>query len=89
MAGLAETRGPSDDSFWSWREVMYGFLDALTPDDVEAIAAYAAMDMLEAGTTAVAAFHYLHHDATESRSAIWPKCRRGSPLRRTRPACPP
>jgi formiminoglutamate deiminase len=62
MAGLAERRGPEHDSFWTWREVMYRFLAALTPDDVEAIAAYAFMDMLEAGFTAVAEFHYLHHD---------------------------
>ena len=63
MAGLAETRGPSDDSFWTWREVMYRFLDRLTPDDVEAIAALAYAEMLEAGFTRVGEFHYLHHDA--------------------------
>src|SRR3990170_3954790 len=33
MAGLAERRGPEGDSFWTWREVMYRFLDRLTPDD--------------------------------------------------------
>ncbi len=63
MAGLAEARGPSDDSFWTWREVMYRFLDRLTPDDVEAIAALAYAEMLEAGFTRVGEFHYLHHDA--------------------------
>jgi formimidoylglutamate deiminase len=62
MAGLAETRGPASDNFWSWREVMYRFLGALTPDDVEAVAAYAFMEMLEGGFTSVAEFHYLHHD---------------------------
>jgi formimidoylglutamate deiminase len=62
MAGLAERRGPDHDNFWTWREVMYRFLAALTPDDVEAIAAYAYMEMLEAGFTAVGEFHYLHHD---------------------------
>lgn len=62
MAGLAERRGPANDSFWTWREVMYRFLGALTPDDVEAIAAYAYMEMLEAGFTSVGEFHYLHHD---------------------------
>ena len=61
MAGLAERRGPGADSFWTWREVMYRFLDRLTPDDVEAIAAWAHVEMLEAGFTAVAEFHYLHH----------------------------
>jgi formiminoglutamate deiminase len=62
MAGLAETGGPEGDSFWTWRQVMYRFLRNLTPDDVEAIAAYAMMEMLEGGFTALAEFHYLHHD---------------------------
>jgi formimidoylglutamate deiminase len=62
MAGLTERRGPDHDSFWTWRQVMYRFLAALTPEDVEAIAAYAYMEMLEAGFTAVGEFHYLHHD---------------------------
>jgi formiminoglutamate deiminase len=62
MAGLAERRGPQTDSFWTWREVMYRFLARLTPDDVEAIAAFAYMEMLEAGFTTVGEFHYLHHD---------------------------
>lgn len=62
MAGLAERAGDGPDSFWTWREVMYGFLDNLTPDDVEAIAGQLYAEMLEAGFTAVAEFHYLHHD---------------------------
>jgi formiminoglutamate deiminase len=62
MAGLGERRGPAHDSFWTWREVMYRFLGQLTPDDAEAIAAFAYMQMLETGFTAVGEFHYLHHD---------------------------
>uniref|UniRef100_UPI00286C9291 amidohydrolase family protein n=1 Tax=Phenylobacterium sp. TaxID=1871053 RepID=UPI00286C9291 len=62
MAGLAEVRGPSGDSFWTWREVMYRFLERLGPDEVEAIAAQAYVEMLEAGFTRVGEFHYLHHD---------------------------
>ena len=61
MAGLAETRGPAGDSFWTWRQVMYGFLNRLHPEDVEAIAAFAMAEMLEGGFTALAEFHYLHH----------------------------
>ena len=61
MAGLAERRGPEDDSFWTWREVMYRFLARMTPEDVEAIAALVYVEMLEAGFTAVGEFHYLHH----------------------------
>ena len=62
MAGLAERAGSDDDSFWSWREVMYRFLDRLTPEDVEAIAALAYVEMVEAGFTTCVEFHYLHHD---------------------------
>ncbi|AMJ63292.1 formimidoylglutamate deiminase [Bosea sp. PAMC 26642] len=62
MAGLSERRGESDDSFWTWREVMYRFLYRLDPDDVQAIAAQAFVEMLEGGFTALAEFHYLHHD---------------------------
>ena len=62
MAGLTERRGTgAGDSFWTWRETMYRFLDLLTPEDVEAIAAFAQMEMLEAGFAAVGEFHYLHH----------------------------
>jgi len=63
MAGLTEARGPDpSDSFWSWRRLMYRFLDQLTPDHAEAIAALVFMEMQEAGYAAVAEFHYLHHD---------------------------
>lgn len=61
MAGLTERRGTEADSFWTWREQMYRFVERLTPDDLEAIAAQAYMEMLEAGFTWVAEFHYLHH----------------------------
>lgn len=63
MAGLAEQAGPAEDSFWTWREVMYRFLAHLAPEDVEAIATLAYAEMLEAGFTRVGEFHYLHHDA--------------------------
>ncbi|MFA6220119.1 MAG: formimidoylglutamate deiminase [Erythrobacter sp.] len=62
MAGLAESRGPQGaDDFWSWRQVMYRFLEVLTPGHVEAIAALVQLEMAEAGYTASAEFHYLHH----------------------------
>jgi formimidoylglutamate deiminase len=62
MAGRTEARGPSGaDSFWTWRALMFRFLDRLTPDDIEAIAAFAFVEMLESGFAAVAEFHYLHH----------------------------
>ncbi len=61
MAGLAERSGPSDDSFWTWRQVMYDFVGRLTPEQAQAIAAQLYVEMLKAGYTAVGEFHYLHH----------------------------
>lgn len=62
MAGLTERRGPNpNDSFWTWRQLMFRFLDRLTPDHVEAITAFVQMEMLEAGYATNAEFHYLHH----------------------------
>jgi formiminoglutamate deiminase len=62
MAGMAERRGPGADSFWTWRDVMYRFANAIGPDEVEAIAALAFVEMLEAGFVRVGEFHYVHHD---------------------------
>lgn len=62
MAGLTEQRGPnSSDSFWTWRQLMFRFLDRLTPDHIEAITAFVQMEMLEAGYATNVEFHYLHH----------------------------
>lgn len=63
MAGMTEHRTAGRDSFWTWRELMYRFLDRLTPEDVQAIAAFVQVEMAEAGYAAVAEFHYLHHAA--------------------------
>ncbi|MEM9144612.1 MAG: formimidoylglutamate deiminase [Pseudomonadota bacterium] len=64
MAGLTEHRSEaSADSFWTWRALMYRFVEALTPEAVEAIAAQLYVEMLEAGYASVGEFHYLHHQA--------------------------
>jgi formimidoylglutamate deiminase len=62
MAGLTEKAGPSGDSFWTWRELMYKFLSRITPEDNEAIATQLYIEMLKAGYTSIAEFDYLHHD---------------------------
>jgi formiminoglutamate deiminase len=62
MAGLTESAGPGADSFWTWRNLMYRFVERLGPEDLEAISAFAFAEMLEAGFTRVGEFHYLHHD---------------------------
>ena len=80
MAGRTEVPGPTGDNFWSWRETMYRFVDAIGPDDMEAIAAFAYMEMLEAGFTRVGEFHYVHHDRG-GQTILGPR-RDGEPHRR-------
>lgn len=65
MAGMTEFRGADgvsgDDSFWTWRQLMYRFVDQLQPEQVEAVAALVFMEMQETGFASVGEFHYLHH----------------------------
>lgn len=60
LVGRGE-RAEGDDSFWSWRQAMYGLAGCINPDEMHAIAARAFVDMLRGGFTSVAEFHYLHH----------------------------
>jgi formimidoylglutamate deiminase len=62
FGGLTEYRGAAQDSFWSWRTLMYRFAAAITPDQLEAIATGLYVEMMEAGYTSVCEFHYVHHD---------------------------
>jgi formimidoylglutamate deiminase len=66
FGGLTEYRGQNpdgaQDSFWSWRTLMYRFAQRITPAQLEAIATWVYIEMLEAGYTAVCEFHYVHHD---------------------------
>lgn len=64
FAGLTEYRVDANDNFWSWRTLMYRFALALTPDQLQAIATWLYIEMLEAGYTQVCEFHYLHHDSS-------------------------
>ncbi|HEX5756180.1 MAG TPA: formimidoylglutamate deiminase, partial [Arenimonas sp.] len=61
MAGLAERQTHPEDSFWTWRELMYRFAGRIDPEAQYAIAAQLYVEMLEAGYTSVCEFHYLHH----------------------------
>ncbi|MBI0295462.1 formimidoylglutamate deiminase [Streptomyces sp. PRKS01-29] len=54
-------RGGAPDSFWTWREVMYGVADRLTPDSYFELARAVYAEMAMAGITCVGEFHYLHH----------------------------
>ena len=63
MAGLAESRSAvhPEDSFWTWRETMYGLVERVTPEQLAAVAARLYAELLCSGFTSVAEFHYLHH----------------------------
>lgn len=61
MAGMTEFRAVGQDSFWTWRTLMYQFLEHLLPEHIEAIAALVYMEMQEAGYASVGEFHYVHH----------------------------
>jgi formimidoylglutamate deiminase len=63
MAGLAEVAGNPQDSFWTWRDLMYRMVGRLTPEQVGIIARQLYIEMLKGGYTQVAEFHYLHHDS--------------------------
>jgi formimidoylglutamate deiminase len=63
MAGMTEFRAAGRDSFWTWRELMYRFVNRITPDQMQAIAALVFMEMQEAGYAAVGEFHYVHHQS--------------------------
>lgn len=63
FAGYSEYRGKSEDSFWSWRDIMYRFVAKMTPEDAHRVASFVYVEMLKAGYTSVAEFHYLHHQA--------------------------
>ncbi|MDG1734027.1 MAG: formimidoylglutamate deiminase [Thalassotalea sp.] len=62
FAGFSEQGSESQDSFWTWRKIMYQFLDNITVEQAQIIAQQLYIEMLQAGYTRVAEFHYLHHD---------------------------
>jgi formimidoylglutamate deiminase len=62
MAGLGECASQSADSFWTWRKVMYHYLERIQPQHLFNIAAQLYLEMLKAGYTSVAEFQYLHHN---------------------------
>jgi formimidoylglutamate deiminase len=68
IRGRTEQRTPATrDSFWTWREAMYGAANRLTPDDIYAVARMAYLEMVLAGITTVGEFHYLHRAPDGSR----------------------
>ncbi|MBB5120156.1 N-formimino-L-glutamate deiminase [Streptomyces eurocidicus] len=58
---LRGTVQQGEGTFWTWRDLMYGVADRLTPDSYFALARATYAEMALAGITAVGEFHYLHH----------------------------
>ncbi|OQR37605.1 formimidoylglutamate deiminase [Pseudomonas sp. Bc-h] len=62
MAGLAEVAGNPNDSFWTWRDLMYRLVGQISPQQLGVIARQLYIEMLKGGFTSVAEFHYVHQD---------------------------
>ena len=75
MAGATEYRLSARDSFWTWRQAMYGLANRIEPETLTAIATQLFVEMLKAGYTSVAEFHYIHRRvdgaAYASDNALW------------------
>ena len=68
LAGHTEQRSPEGrDNFWSWRERMYELAGRVSAEALTAVARQAYCEMLSAGYTSVAEFHYLHSDPTREQ----------------------
>jgi formimidoylglutamate deiminase len=67
MAGNAEYRLSTRDSFWTWRQAMYALANRIEPEDLQIVATQLFVEMLKSGYTSVAEFHYLHRAAPGAR----------------------
>jgi len=62
LRGRTEHRTANQqDTFWTWREMMYSAAARLTPEDIYDASRMAFLEMILGGITAVGEFHYLHH----------------------------
>jgi formimidoylglutamate deiminase len=72
LAGRTEQRSPEgEDNFWSWRTRMYELANRISASQLTAIATQAYSEMLQAGYTMVAEFHYLHGDPAGDGDAMF------------------
>jgi formimidoylglutamate deiminase len=75
MAGSTEYRQSAHDSFWTWRQAMYALANRITPEDLQVLATQLFVEMLKAGYTSVAEFHYLHRrpdgELDAGKNSLW------------------
>jgi formimidoylglutamate deiminase len=70
MAGLTEYKTSKNDSFWSWRDLMYKYANQISADQLYEIARYCYSEMLEAGYASVCEFHYIHRDLQDNSNYL-------------------
>jgi len=70
MAGLTEYKTSTNDSFWSWRKLMYQYANQIDATQLYHIARYCYEEMLQAGYSSVCEFHYLHRDLKEPENTL-------------------
>ncbi len=61
LRGRVERVEHPHDDFWSWRERMYSLAEDLDPVSIREVSEKCYREMLSAGYTSVAEFHYVHH----------------------------
>jgi formimidoylglutamate deiminase len=75
MVGNTEYRLSARDSFWTWRQAMYQLANRIEPEELQILATQLFVEMLKAGYTSVAEFHYLHRQKNGASypgtNALW------------------
>ena len=63
LRGRAERLDPArpHDDFWTWRDQMYSLAESLDRASMREVTTRCYREMLSAGYTGVAEFHYVHH----------------------------
>lgn len=67
FTGLTEFRANPRDSFWTWRDQMFRFLEQLSPESMFRLARQVYTEMRNQGYTWVGEFHYVHTDQGGTR----------------------
>lgn len=70
LRGQGERFPDGAGSFWTWREAMYRLVSSLDAAAFRHVVLQAFREMLDAGITTVAEFHYLHHSPGNSDYAF-------------------
>ena len=68
MAGMTEYKTAKNDSFWSWRDLMYQYANKIDSNQLYHIAKYTYSEMLHAGYSSVCEFHYIHRDLNDTNN---------------------